>query len=200
MSNYVINVQLGRIAEDATDIDTGVLSDEAYGTIFNIRGGAIEYGFTSTKGESGANDNWVWNGTWNFTDLEFESHDAADAIEALGPGTHYIEVGYQYYDGDDPTVVKTRLERYTGKFMRMDPGTYSDQDSDTPRSFAFRPWKKIVGGGENRNEMGLEQAALYADKKHPATLRTRTGGTGASIDWLAAFRTSHGVTRGGSGA
>lgn len=186
-ANRLIAVSIGRLSPTAEDVDSGVLSDEIFGSIHNVAGGEMIYPHNAGFGPAGPDQ--YWNGTFEISALTFDLYDASQQPESLGPVDVYLEVNRTW--SSDGAAIVTGKRRYVGKFQTNGTGTW-DRTTDSPRSMTFQPFRRIDGGNATRDAMAKDLAALYADTR-TGELLTRENGTGSSVDHYALIRTAHGV-------
>ena len=149
MSNErTVKFSLGRIAENAADVEAGTLSDAIFGAITNIAGGEVTHPHNDGYGPSGRDR--YWNGTFEISDFTFDLIKASQNPHSLGPVQLSLEV-YDSYYLDDGTLVtaKTRLR---GSFMNPGNRTFA-RDTDSPSSLTFYPNQVIEGGDATRGNM-----------------------------------------------
>ena len=177
----IIQFSIGRIAANADDIDTGVLSDEIFGQVSGVTGGQVVPQFNDGYGPSGRDR--YWNGRFNIEDLEFTLLKASERPEQLMAQVIYMELNESWRNAAGTLV--TRRSRYSG-MLRDDGAKALDLTTDSPRSLAIVVHQKIVGGGDAYQTMTKTGSDEYAD--------TRTGEWYvAGTDQYAGIRTAHGV-------
>ena len=166
---------------------TAPLGDDVYGKINNVTGSEHEALTEEGWGPIGP-DNWDTE-THRLTDFQFDLLDWSHDVDTLGPGAVYMNVYLSYRD--DAGDLVTQIVQVVGYLSLRGRGTWN-READTPRTMTMKPFRRIIGGGANKQDLSKANCGEYLDT-HTGEYLTRLAGTGAQVDHFAAMRTAHGL-------
>lgn len=187
MTDRLTTFAMGRIGADATDLDTGSLSDTVYGSINNISGGELLMGSYESQGPQGPD--MRWNGSFSLSNFTFDVLQASERPEDLAGEEVFFEIINNWNRSATPSAATSRKVRVAGLITSFGSGTLQRPIDDYPRTIEMIVWQLIIGGGATQDVMSKTGARLWADTRVGELYRD-------GVDLYANYRTLHGVASG----